>query len=252
MDNDTCSLCFSTLTVTISDAKLGWMCICKWKFIYLFLDLASVKCVASTRRRIYTLTWLPCGCCVLHDITTVIIIIFFYFMNTCWVPHLEMSPKHFTMTTIMQSSLRLHSSHVWLSVASHIAFWIFTEVVTTLFGCYMAGTTWNCCRLGASSVYNIQPYTSLQCPSSEATCMGCACGLSVTCHLYVWQNGFDLLRATSLTRGRNGYRNKSQHRKLTVEKKIIPPLQQGFEPATFRTQVRRSDHWAIPAPVNDM
>ena len=154
MDNDTCSLCFSTLTVTISDAKLGWMCICKWKFIYLFLDLASVKCVASTRRRIYTLTWLPCGCCVLHDITTVIIIIFFYFMNTCWVPHLEMSPKHFTMTTIMQSSLRLHSSHVWLSVASHIAFWIFTKVVTTLFGCYMAGTMWSWCHLSASSVDN--------------------------------------------------------------------------------------------------
>ena len=41
-----------------------------------------------------------------------------------------------------------------MSVASHIAFWILTEVVTTLFGCYMAGTMWNCCHLGASSVYN--------------------------------------------------------------------------------------------------
>ena len=27
---------------------------------------------------------------------------------------------------------------------------------------YMAGTTWNCCRLGACSVYTIQPRTSLQ------------------------------------------------------------------------------------------
>ena len=28
----------------------------------------------------------------------------------------------------------------------------------------------------------------------------------------------------AVTRGWNGYRNKSQHRKLTLEKKILPPL----------------------------
>ena len=31
------------------------------------------------------------------------------------------------------------------------------------YGCYMAGATWNCCRLGARSLYTIQPCTSLQC-----------------------------------------------------------------------------------------
>ena len=36
-----------------------------------------------------------------------------------------------------------------------------------------------------------------------------------------------------VTRGWNGYRNKSQHRKSTLEKKILPPFQQGFEPATW-------------------
>ena len=51
-----------------------------------------------------------------------------------------------------------------------------------------------------------------------------------------------------VTRGWNGYRNKSQHRKSTLEKKILPPFQQGFEPATFQSRVRRSNHWAIPAP----
>ena len=54
--------------------------------------------------------------------------------------------------------------------------------------------------------------------------------------------------ATAVTRGWNGYRNKSQHRKLTLEKKILPPLQQGVNPATFRSRVRRSNHRAIPAP----
>ena len=57
--------------------------------------------------------------------------------------------------------------------------------------------------------------------------------LAVTCHLHFWQNDRDFLRATVVTRGWNGYRNKSQHRKSTLEKKILPPFQQGFEPATF-------------------
>ena len=73
--------------------------------------------------------------------------------------------------------------------------------------------------------------------------------LAVTCHLHFWQNDRDFLRATVVTRGWNGYRNKSQHRKSTLEKKILPPFQQGFEPATFQSRVRRSNHWAIPAPV---
>ena len=65
---------------------------------------------------------------------------------------------------------------------------------------------------------------------------------------FVWQNDRDLLRATAVTRGWNGHRNKSQHRTLTLEKKILPPLLLGFEPATFRSWVRRSNHWAVPAP----
>ena len=73
--------------------------------------------------------------------------------------------------------------------------------------------------------------------------------LAVTCHLHFWQNDRDFLRATVVTRGWNGYRNKSQHRKSTLEKKILPPFQQGFEPATFQSRVRRSNHWAIPAPT---
>ena len=72
--------------------------------------------------------------------------------------------------------------------------------------------------------------------------------LAVTCHLHFWQNDRDFLRATVVTRGWNGYRNKSQHRKSTLEKKILPAFQQGFEPATFQSRVRCSNHWAIPPP----
>ena len=66
--------------------------------------------------------------------------------------------------------------------------------------------------------------------------------LAVTCHLHFRQNDRDLLRATVVTRGRNGYRNNSQHRKLTLEKKILSPLLHGFEPATFQSRGRRSNH----------
>ena len=72
--------------------------------------------------------------------------------------------------------------------------------------------------------------------------------LAVTCHLHFWQNDRDLFRATAVTWGWNGYRNKSQHRKSTLEKKILPPPLQGFEPGTFQSRVRRSNHWAIPTP----
>ena len=43
--------------------------------------------------------------------------------------------------------------------------------------------------------------------------------------------------------------NKSQHAKLTLEKKILLPLPLGFELATFRSRVRRSNQQAIPAPL---
>ena len=50
-----------------------------------------------------------------------------------------------------------------------------------------------------------------------------ACVFSSASHLHFWQNDRDLLRATAVTRGWNGYRYASQHRKLTMWNKIIPP-----------------------------
>ena len=59
------------------------------------------------------------------------------------------------------------------------------------------------------------------------TCLG------VTCHQHFWQNDRGLLRATAVTRGVERIPNKSQYTKLTLEKKILPPLLPGFELATF-------------------
>ena len=64
--------------------------------------------------------------------------------------------------------------------------------------------------------------------------------LAVTYHLHFWQNDWDLLQATAVTCGCNGYQNKNQHRKLTLEKKILPPLLLGLKPMTFWPQVWHS------------
>ena len=95
------------------------------------------------------------------------------------------------------------------------------------------------------------PYNHLPCHFMQShTCIHNvhAC-LAVICHLHFQPNGWDLLHAIAVTQGWNGYRNKSQHRMLTLEKKILLLLLQGFEPATFQSQVRHSesDHWAIHA-----
>ena len=92
------------------------------------------------------------------------------------------------------------------------------------------------------------PYNHAWCHFMQS-CMrkGYAC-LAVTCHLHFWQNDQDLLHATVVTWGWNGYWNKSQHRKVTLENRTLPLLQQGFEPVTFQSQVQRSNHWAILLP----
>ena len=78
------------------------------------------------------------------------------------------------------------------------------------------------------------PYNHAPCHFMQSHIRKVYACLAVTCHLHFWQNDRGLLRATAVTRGWNRYRNKSQHRKLTLEKKILPPLMQGFEPATFQ------------------
>ena len=54
--------------------------------------------------------------------------------------------------------------------------------------------------------------------------------LAVTCHLHFRQNDRDLLRATAVTRGWNGYGNKSQHRRHTPSTGLRHP---SFNHAVF-------------------
>ena len=91
-----------------------------------------------------------------------------------------------------------------------------SDALTELFGCYMTGATWNCYRLGARSVYSIQ---TMQCRFTRSHIGRLHVCLAVTCYQHFWHNDRDLFRALTVTRGWNGYRNRSQHRKLTLEKR---------------------------------
>ena len=73
--------------------------------------------------------------------------------------------------------------------------------------------------------YNLVPVYIVT--SCKTTCVVYAC-LVVTCHLHCWQDDQDLL-----TWVWHRYQNKSQHRKLTLEKKILPPLMPGLKPRPF-------------------
>ena len=138
----------------------------------------------------------------------------------------------------------------WCFIA---CFWIATKVVY-LQHCLIV--RWLVPRetgaISVCSVYIVQPCT-ISCPFMQShICRVHAC-LAVTCHLHFWQNNWDHLGATVVMGGGgggegDGYWNKSPDRKLTMGKKIVPPLLPGLEPGTFQSQVRGFDCWAIPAP----
>ena len=141
------------------------------------------------------------------------------------------------------TALAFHST--WVNSFFIARFWIATEVVYL-----QSWHGWCHMKLLLSRRVLCTPYNHAPCHFMQSHIRKVHACLAVTytsCHRRFWYNDQDLLRAAAVTRGWNEYRNKSQHRKLTPEKKIIPPILQRFEPATFQSRVRRSNYWAIPA-----
>ena len=110
---------------------------------------------------------------------------------------------------------------------------------------------WNCCHLGACSLYTIhlipvhQFTVSLYLvPYIYVGCIHVCLVVSVTCHLRFLQNY--LLCATAVNESQRGVEQATkirvinQHRKLTLEMKILLPLLPQLDPTTFRSQVLHS------------
>ena len=119
--------------------------------------------------------------------------------------------------------------HEWIVFIAR--FWISTKVV------YLQRWHGWCtrirCQRSQSRRVLCTPYNHAPCHFMQSHIRKVYACLAVTCHLRFWQSDRGLLRATAVTRGLNGYRNKSQHRKLTLEKKILPPFQQDSNPRPF-------------------
>ena len=150
-----------------------------------------------------------------------------------------MSPKHFTMATIVLFSasgqthctLALCNSK-WVTVILHSMFWISTEVVTTLFSC---GHWHGWCHMKlllSQHTFNVH-HTSrhLQCHFIQSYVHRMHVCLVATCHLHIWQNDQDLFYAIAVTQGWNGYRNKSPAQKADLGEE---------KPKTFRPWVWHS------------
>ena len=153
------------------------------------------------------------------------------------------------MALIVSALDQTHCVRVWFCMSDQLfiaRFWISTDMVY-LQRCLLHG--WCHVKLLPSRCVLCTPYNHAPCHYMQSHMRKVHACLAVICHLHFWQNDWDLLRATAVTRGWNGYRNKSQHRKLTLEKIILPQLLPGLEPETFRSRVRRSNHWAIPASL---
>ena len=120
-------------------------------------------------------------------------------------------------------------------------FWLSTKVVYL-----QRWHGWCHMKLLPSQCVLCTPYNHAPCHFMQSLIRKVHAYLAVTCHMLFWRNDWGLLRAAAVTRGWNGYRNKSQHRKLTLQKKIFL---QDSNPRPFWSRAQHSNHWAIPAPT---
>ena len=131
----------------------------------------------------------------------------------------------------------------WVNSFFIVRFWLSTEVVYLQ---HWRG--WCHMKLLPSRCVLCTPYNHAPCHFMQSHIHKVHACLAVTCHPHFWQNDRGLLRATAVTRGWNGYWNESTQ-KVGPGEENSPAAPAGIQkPMTFRSQVRRSNHWAIPTP----
>ena len=119
-------------------------------------------------------------------------------------------------------------------------------VLTALFGCSMAGAMWNCCHFSMFCVHCATTHHVVSLHTKPHMLGACVFSWNLPLALLAkWLGSFTCYCSNM---GVNGYWNKSQHRKLTQEKRILPLLMLGLEPVTVWSWIQCSNHWAVPAP----
>ena len=119
------------------------------------LDLVSFLIFASCCSSLpFILSLFLYTCTYTHFNLCIIITIIDRFYIVLFSAHKQTHRAHVACDSEWVTASFLHIMHIFNIHRS--------GVLTALFGCCMAGAMWNCCCLGTSSVYTIQPCTSLQ------------------------------------------------------------------------------------------
>ena len=137
-----------------------------------------------------------------------ILAVILFYMNTCWAPHFEMSPKPFTMATLtlFSASEQIHCALVvgdWMSDCSFTQHTL--NIYRSSYNAFWLLHGWCHIKLLLSwhtfcihhTVYIIQPCASLQCHFTQRHMH--RVHLAVTCHLHFWKKYWDLFHATAVT-----------------------------------------------------
>ena len=128
--------------------------------------------------------------------------------------------------SLLSSRLTALLSHVILNERLSSLMALFSTPIKVLYLQRYLVVTWLVPREAAAALAHVlcTPCTSLQCHFMQSHILRVHVCSAVTCHLHFWQNDREYFHSTAVTQGWNGYRNNSQHRILTLNKKIIPPL----------------------------
>ena len=110
-------------------------------------------------------------------------------LHVLWNKHIDVVYRFYIVlfSTLEQSHCTLVAcDSKWVTVASYSTFFNIHQsgVFTALFGCYMAGATWNCCCLGAFCVL----HTTMKNHIHKAACV-LSCNLPPTL-LAEWSGPF--------------------------------------------------------------
>ena len=136
------------------------------------------------------------------------------------------------MSIIYFHVLYLHSSLMWLWMSD----------------CSFTQCTLNIYQNGYNAVWLLYGWcTSLQCHFIQSHICRMHVCLAVTCYLHLGQNDLDLLHATVVTHGWNGYWNKSAQKVYPWEEKF-PSTPARTQTWDFLIMSLLLYHWAIPTP----
>ena len=103
--------------------------------------------------------------------------------------------------------------HYWAdSLHSHVILHEWLAFYSVFLNSHWSGVLTHWCHMKLLPSWNIlcTPYKYVPCHFVQNHVRSVYAYLAVTCHLHFWQNDQDLLQTTPVTRGWNGYQNKSE------------------------------------------